>query len=209
MKINAIKFNGIKREAAGQESELKALILLSALFACGMILGAGIFNADAETARIIKNILTELFSLNKTSIGLSSVVNSIVLNISIFAIMMFMAFNCTGIPVIIISIFLRGVGYGIISGYLLSEFLLAGIGYYLIIILPSGIMLCAAFIITGIYSYFSSFNLIRILSGKKSAEKQYITDFFIKIIPCIIMTIFASLLNVFSCTAFSGLFEII
>ena len=204
MKINAIKFSNIKREAAGQESELKALILFSALFACGMIIGAGIFNTDNEITDIIKNILTDLFLNDKTSI-----ISTIALNISFLAILIFMAFNCTGIPVIIISVFIKGIGFGVISGYLLSEFLLAGIGYYLMIILPAGILLCAAFIIAGIYSYFAAFDLIKILSGRKSADKQYISDYFIKIIPCIIMTIIASFLSVFSCTAFSGLFEII
>lgn len=209
MKINAIRFNNKKSVMTGQESELKALILFSALFACGMIIGAGIFNADIGTTNFIKNILNDMFLINESGAAANVLLNSLIINIGLLIFLVFMGLNCTGIPVIIVSIFMKGVGFGIIAGYLFCEFSLSGIGYYLMIIMPAGILLCTSFIISGIYSYFMAFDLIRILYGRKSAEKKLIVDYCIKMMPCVIVTIIASLLGVFLRTAFSGLFDLI
>ena len=83
MKINAIRFNNKKSVMTGQESELKALILFSALFACGMIIGAGIFNADIGTTNFIKNILNDMFLINESGAAANVLLNSLIINIGL------------------------------------------------------------------------------------------------------------------------------
>lgn len=206
MKINAISFGNKKTSIAGQESIIKAFIIFSALFACGMILGAGIYRTDSTIISVSKNILDNFFLSDTDKSIFSSVISSTALNASILIILLISGFSCTGIPFIIFSVFFRGISYGIISGYLFNEYAMTGIGYYLIIILTPAVLLTSGFILFSIHSYYMSADLLGIISGKKQPDKKNITEYIIKTMPCVIMTITASTLGVILRTAFSGLF---
>ena len=177
MKIKAIKFTGFKQINIGQDREVKGAIIAVSVFASGMIIGSGFWNNHISTDFFLKifDYFIDVRSRNSFSELFAS---ELAFNCLFLFFILMTGFSSVGCFVMPVIPFLRGFGYGILSGYLFCEYMMTGIGYYLITVFPSAVIINSVFILTCINSCFSSSDILSVLMMKKQPEESHIKNYF-------------------------------
>lgn len=115
-----------------------------------------------------------------------------------------------GIPVIPFIVLFKGFGIGITAGYLVSLHSLAGVGFYLLIILPGTFLFCFALILLSAHSIYFSSKMFRQLFGKAN-QSVFLSEPFKKYMSqamtALIMTFCAAVLDTVLWSMFSGVFN--
>ena len=147
MKAYQIKIsNGVKGFLKSAADNWKLLILAS-LFIAGMVFGAAA--AKTSNGELIHK-LTETF-INYTQLRITQGIfanfcNSLI-SVFVYLIIVYVSGLCAvGIPFISAVPFFRGLGLGMICGYLYKTYELTGIGYCLLTIYPGAVLSVAALI---------------------------------------------------------------
>lgn len=115
-----------------------------------------------------------------------------------------------GIPVIPFVILFKGFGVGITAGYLISLHSLAGVGFYLLIILPGTFLFCFALILMSVHSFYFSTKMFRQLVGKANeftVMSESLKKYMSQSMTVLIMTFFAAILDTVLWLMFSGAFK--
>lgn len=207
MKINTIKFNKKQIIPPEKDREVKGLIITVALFASGMIIGSGLYNyQNNNITDILNNVFFQNIHFQNYSV-FHSLINEIIVNIFFLALIFFSGISCAGIPVIILTVFIKGMSTGMLAGFLFSSYSINGICYYLITILPAYVFLNACFLISANNSYFLSWDITSIIMDKMQPDKSLIKGYIIKMCPMLLFSIIASLISIFLKKAFNGLFS--
>lgn len=176
MKVSAIKFSGFKKLNLGQDREVKGAIIAVSVFASGMIIGSGFWNNHVCTDFFLK--LFDYFIDVRSRYSFSELfAYELAFNCVFLMCILMTGFSSLGCFVMPVIPFLRGVGYGILSGYLFCEYMMTGIGYYLITVFPSAVIINSVFILTCINSCFSSSDILSVLMMKKQPEESHIRNY--------------------------------
>lgn len=143
-KYNYRVYNG---KVIKQMLENSRIYFLTAFFAVGIIIGAVVINRNSDIIEKLSNLIDSYTVLKSGQGIMANFCNSLSVGALFLATGIFFAFSLLGYPIIMCLPFLRGMGMGIVCGYLYSVYKLTGLGYSLLIIYPGAIVSTFAFIL--------------------------------------------------------------
>lgn len=185
------------------------LTLFTALFVFGLVIGSAILKSNDSTIATQLASIIESYILKRTSQGYLILFLNSLIPMLIYLYIAFAAGLCAvGIPIVIIEPIIKGLGVGIIAGYLYSTFELQGVGYCLLIIFPAAILSTATLIFACNESFLMSVDIIKILKDKQYSARENIFKLYLTRYSVLtIFVVFIALLDTFFIKAFSGLFN--
>lgn len=191
MTIKAFNLNKIRSLKNESDREVKGLIITVSLFAAAMIIGAGAIEYTSEYTELFNDYLMMRSNEKFHTIFF----NSFFVNLCILIIINFAGLSCAGIPVIVFIVITKGLGAGVFSGLLYSQFTLSGIGYYLITVLPVSVITNTALLLACNNSVFTSADILAVSFAKKQADINIIKNYLKKNLIIMLICIFASILD--------------
>ena len=113
----------------------RRMLLMMLLFAAGMIFGAA---SVKKSDGYLSGAFSDMFSVYISSKGTQSLgvnfINSLAVNAAFMLAVFVFGLCAVGLPLICVLPVIRGVGIGMLSGYLYSNFALRGLGYCALVI---------------------------------------------------------------------------
>lgn len=173
MNKSKYKYKIYNGKALKELIENSKVYIFSILFAIGIIMGALSMNSNSELLKSIKE-LTESFLDTRSQQGIienfydSFVINSLLLLLNIF-----FAFSLIGYPFIVWLPIIRGMGTGVIIGYIYSTYKITGLAYSVLTLCPGIAVSTVAFILSCNNSCDYSKNaFMKALRGRGQFEKD-------------------------------------
>lgn len=206
MKIKTIKFQKMNKIDIEKEREVKGMIIVLALFAASMIIGAGLFKNTSTDIIEITAIFNNFISMRSQQMAYQIFLNSFLINIVCIFAANFTGMSCIGFPFAVCIPVIKGVGNGFIAGYLFSKFAMSGIGYYLLTIIPGGILANVALLIACNDACFFSADILAVMLSKKQADDSLIKNYIKRNIIIVFISICASIIDCILVKAFAYLF---
>lgn len=201
--FNLKKINNIKSES---DREVKGLIITVALFAAAVIIGAGTLKQSSVYANEYSDFFCQ-YLMNRANEKIYTIFfNSISLNLLLLLLINFAGLCCIGIPVLILTVLLKGFGFGFFAGYLFSQFSINGIGYYLITVFPGAVISNTALLIVSNNSVFLSSDILSVSLAKKQADANLIKNYIKQNMIIIAAYIIASIIDCILIKAFGFMF---
>ncbi len=189
--------------------ENSKIFFLTAFFAIGILMGAFVINKNSN---IISNLsgLIDSYTVLKSGQGIiANFCNSLSVNAVFIAISLFLSFSLIGYPFIMCLTVLRGMGMGIVCGYLYSTYKLIGLSYSLLIIYPGAVVSTFAFILAcNDGSEYSRNAYAKAIQGKGQFEKDETRIFLIRQLIFLGVCAVSAIIDALVSTAFSRFFEI-
>ena len=186
----------------------KVLIMLI-LFTVGMVLGAVIIkNNNNAVISAFTDIFKTYITARKSQSIMANFLNSLSVN-SIFLLSAFVLGLCAvGIPLISVLPVIKGLGMGMLSGYMYSKFALSGLGYCVLIIYPGLIMSAFALLLSCSTAVSTSYEMLLSLSSNKTIKGEGSLKFYCtKFVLIAAITILSSVLDAVVLRLFSGMFS--
>lgn len=188
--------------------EHRRLIALTVIFSIGMIWGVKIVTNENSYAAVkfielFKNYLSErvgesLFILFTNSLFISLV----------FITVSFIGGLCAvGAPFILFAPFIRGLGMGMISGYLYGSFRLQGLGYSLLIIYPGALISILAMLMCCSESLLMSYEILQTARDKRLSDENSLKMYFARYGVLLSITAVSALIDAICLIAFSRFFS--
>ena len=115
-----------------------------------------------------------------------------------------------GIPIMLLAVLFKGFGTGITAGYLFIANSLAGVGFYLLVLLPGTFLFCIALVLFSTSAFEFSKELFFATVGKnlpKQPLRRGFANLSSRLLSALIMTFCASLLDTALWTLFAGSFN--
>lgn len=207
MKIKTIRLKKNSGIPQDKEREVKGMIIMLAIFAAGMIIGAGMLrNNTADFASNFTEIFDSYTKTRATQKIYTVFFNSLMIHLLFLIIAFVGGFSCIGLPIITILPFLKGIGTGMVAGYLFTNFAMSGIGYYLLTILPGAVIGNSTMLLACNCSNFASIDLLSVITGKHPADILLIQNYIKKYMILLVLSSFAALTDTILTKAFSYLF---
>ncbi len=208
MKIKTIRFRN-KIELSGQaEREVKAAIITLALFFAGMIVGAGMMK-NLNNTELLNNF-SDIFNIyiqNRIELKAYKIfLNSLMFNVLFLIFTFFTGLNCLGIPIVLSIPIIKGIGYGMLSGYLLTFYKMSGIGYYLLTIYPGAMIIVVILVLACSSASNMSIDILSVTLAKRQAESKNMISYIKKFLVYLGITIAACATDAVLTKAFSYLF---
>ena len=143
----------------------RRMLLMMLLFAAGMIFGAAsVKKADGYLSGAFSNMFSVYISSKGTqSLGVNFI-NSLAVNAAFMLAVFVFGLCAVGLPLICVLPVIRGVGIGMLSGYLYSNFALRGLGYCALVIYPGLIPAVFALLLACSAGINSSYEMLLSLS---------------------------------------------
>lgn len=209
MKIKTIRLKKNNDLVPEKEREVKGMIIMLALFGAGMIIGAGLLrNGSSEFTSDFLTMFDTYTEMRTTQKIYITFFNSLAVNIAFILISFVVGFSCIGLPVSGILPILKGLGSGVVSGYLFSHFAMSGIGYYFLTIFPGAIIGNSAMLLACNCSSFMSIDILSIITGKKQADELLIHDYIKKYLIIFALSAVSSIIDAILTKSFSYLFTL-
>lgn len=140
----------------------KSLIFIFILFLIGILAGALVVKNADETLTDLIGSLIDNFVLDRKAQKFWMIFWSSFFSVLPYVLLMFVFGVSPAGPVVVPSImFVRGLGSGLISGYLYRHFAMKGIAFSTLLILPSALIISLAFILASRESFSFSILLAR------------------------------------------------
>ena len=206
MTIKTIKFKSINNSDPEKDREVKGLIIAVSLFTAGMIIGAGLLKNSTFNNPDFITLFNNFIQIRAEQKVYQLFSNSLIVNILFILIVNFAASSCIGIPLAVVIPVIKGLGTGIVAGYLFSEFTINGIGYYLLTILPGSIICNTAILLACNDACFLSADILATVLAKKQSDANILKNYLKRNIVIIILTISSALVECFAVKAFSYMF---
>ena len=151
----------------------RRILIMMLLFAAGMIIGAvSLKRADSY----LSGAFSDMFSVYIRSKGSQSLgmnfINSLAVNAAFMLAVFVFGLCAVGLPLICILPIIRGVGIGMQSGYLYSNFALRGLGYCVLVIYPGLIPSIFALLLACSAGINSSYEMLLSLSSAKAQRGE-------------------------------------
>ncbi len=207
MKIKAIKFRKTEILKHINDREVKGAIILTSMFAAGMIFGAGVWRLNNQNTQIVANIFSEIIATRNESSFFTIFINGIIFNTVFIVLIILSGYSCYGSVFVFVVPMIRGVAYGIISGYLYSNFLMNGIGYYLLTIFPSAVLCNTIMIFASDNACFLSLDILSVIIGKKQADSSMLSKNIRTLVLYVVFLVLSSIAECITIKAFAYLFR--
>ncbi len=185
------------------------MVTLVSLFLSGMIIGAiTVKHTDNEINTRLVVMFSDYTILRNSQSVFQTFINSFTVCLIFLAIVFAAGLCAVGVPIIAIVPLFRGIGLGVISGYLYSTYSLSGAAYCMAIIFPSAVISTAALLFGCNEGFVMSYEIFNIISGKVPNQhgnifKKYSLRFFILIIIMFIAAIVDTIMTVAFANDFS------
>ncbi|MEG1886791.1 MAG: hypothetical protein RR177_01580 [Oscillospiraceae bacterium] len=191
-------------------SSNKCLIFLSFVYLFSIFFGSLIVsNANDTVSAFVERLFNEYIAKRKDVSFIILVFNSIVAILPYMVALFIFGSSIVGPIMSPIIIFARGLGQGLIMGFLYSEFALKGIAFGALLIIPPAIITALVFIICARESF--SFSLLFIKSiSSKAGSVNFSMDFKLYVFRylfLIVIFIISAILDAILSTAFLRFFE--
>lgn len=184
------------------------IFILVVFFVAGLLLGAISLNGNFETTEKTAEITESLLLLKREGNISEIFFSSLLSNLIYVLISIFLGFSLVGYPLIWWIPLLKGLGIGILTGYLYSYFSFKGIGYALIIIYPAMIISTFALILSCNDSIIYSKNaFMKSIKGRGEFEKDETKIYIIRNIIYLLIVIVSSVADTLFAKIFSNLFK--
>lgn len=156
------------------------IYVISALFSIGLIVGATCF--DNKTILDNLKIYLEDYMILRAGQGISDIFfNSVISNLFLMVLNIFLSFSLIGYPLIIWIPFLKGLGIGSVCGYMYMRYKFSGFGYCVLTIFPGVIVSTYALICACNFGCEYSKNAyLKAISGKGQYENDETKIFLIR-----------------------------
>ena len=188
----------------------KSLILLL-LFAFGILLGTYILKHNGELMdTIIANAFNDYIEAKKDKSIAANFIDSIKINLIFIIISFVLGFCAIGTPLISLIPVVKGIGIGVICGYLYLKYNFSGLGYCVLIIYPGLIVSMMSLLMACNFSLSFSYDMLLsvIENNKKELKGEYKLKLFcIRYLIITAISIFGSVVDSFAIKLFSGLFS--
>lgn len=205
-KYNYKVYNGKLIKKALENSRV---YFLEVLFSIGIIIGAAAINNDFEVTEKLSSIIDSLILLKNGQGFIHNFCNSLTICIFLMAVNLFLGFSLIGYPFIIWLPFMRGMGIGMVSGYLYSVYKLSGLGYSVLIIYPGAVVATFSFILACNASCEYSKNAYaKAIKGRGQFEKGETAVYIMKTLILTGIGAASALIDALTAAAFSRFFEI-
>lgn len=144
-----------------------------AAFAAGMIIGAvSLKRADSYLSGAFSDMFSVYIrSKSSQSLGMNFI-NSLAVNAAFMLAVFVFGLCAVGLPLICILPIIRGVGIGMLSGYLYSNFALRGLGYCVLVIYPGLTPAIFALLLACSAGINSSYEMLLSLSSAKAQRGE-------------------------------------
>lgn len=208
MKIKTIKFKRKNNFSSEQENEIKNMIIIISLFAAGMIIGAGIMR-KGSSSELITNFssIFDIFASNRNTTGTFQIfLNSLIVNLIFIFAVFFAGLSCIGIPLAVAVPIIKGIGLGMLSGYLFTSYAMNGIGYYLLTVFPAGVLSVTVLLLASCSAGIMSKDLLAIILEKRQPDSSSAVTYIKRYAMFFAGTVIASLVETISIKAFAYLF---
>lgn len=201
--FNLKKINSLKNES---DREVKGMIITFALFAAAMIIGAGTLKYSALSISEYTDIFSRYIIMRSSEKMHTIFLNSVSVNLFFLLLINFAGLSCVGIPLTVLIILIKGLGFGFYSGFLFSQFSMSGIGYYLITVLPGAVLSNTALLLACNNSAFLSADILAVTLSKKQSDENIIKNYLKKNAVIIAICIIASIIDCVLVKAFEFMF---
>ena len=209
MKIKTIRIKRSFDIPPERERDVKGMILTLALFAFGMIVGAGLLKSGSSD--FIRDF-TSVFDLYTEARNSQKIYTVFFHSIAVNTLFLVSAFgfglSCIGLPVTVLLPVVKGLGMGIVSGYLFSHFAMSGIGYYLLTIFPGAVLTNSALLLACNASSLMSIDILATVTSRKPADTGLVKNYLKKYLILLIVTLTGSLIDAVLTRSFSYLFSV-
>lgn len=210
MRKSKYKYKVYNGKAIKEMFENTRMIFLLILFAVGIIIGAKVINSENVILQEqIKNLLNS-FTMKRAGQGVINNFIESLFSVSIFnLISVFLAFSLIGYPLIMIIPLLRGMGIGVVCGYLYSVYKFTGLGYSLLMIYPGALFsIFALILICNDCSEYSKNAYSKAIIGRGQFEKDETKIFLTRQVVFLAISAFGALIDSVCARLFVGIFNL-
>ncbi len=137
-------YNGKSLKKAFENSGIYFLIIM---FIIGLLSGASAINSDIEITNNVSSLIAEYTKVRAEQGIVNNFCNSLTVNAIFICFNIFLGFSLIGYPFLICLPFFKGLGTGLVCGYLYYTYKLIGFGYSVLMIYPGAIVSTFAFIL--------------------------------------------------------------
>lgn len=206
MKIKR-RFNVVKINRMEFLSKYNIIIILTALFISGLMIGVYIFKDDnALVQNSIAQIFTRFYTQRSTQGLLATFSHSMLINMIFLASSFTFGMCCIGVPAICALPFIRGISFGVIAGHMYSSYGLDGVGHFMLTILPGAVLAVTLLLISCNESYKTAMDLLRMVTKGSTVSTGIIKRYLSVYLFIIGFTALASIIDMFLVRVFSSLF---
>ncbi len=187
----------------------RRILIMLALFAAGMIIGASTLkNADSYLSGAFSDMFsTYIKAKNTQSLGLNFI-NSLAVNAAFMLAVFVFGLCAVGLPLICALPIVKGVGVGMLSGYLYSNFALRGLGYCVLVLYPGLVPAVFALLLACSAGMKSSYEMLLSLSSTKASKGEgSIKIYCIRFLIICALIILAAIIDAAACRLFGKLFS--
>ncbi|MBE6820547.1 MAG: hypothetical protein E7516_05805 [Ruminococcaceae bacterium] len=205
-KLNYKVYNG---KALKKIFENSRIFFLTALFTIGIIFGAVLIKNPSDWFAEISEI-AENFIQNRAEKGIGeNFFDSLKICLSFNVLSTFFGFSLIGYPFIMWLPFLRGLGFGALSGYMYSAYKLTGLGYCILTVYPGAVVCVFSFLIACNDSCEYSKNAFaKAVKGRGQFEKGETKFFLTRQMIFAVICILSAAIDAAFTALFTGFFEI-
>ncbi|MCL2509029.1 MAG: stage II sporulation protein M [Oscillospiraceae bacterium] len=185
----------------------RRVLLLTLIFAAGMLIGAGVVRSNADS--LIVKLLTLFNNYREVKEAQSIIVNfcNSFINSFIYLLVVYCAGLCAvGTPLIYAVPMIRGLGLGIISGYLYNAYALKGVGYSALIIYPGVIFSVVALLTACNEGILMSKDVLTLLTNRGGETETGYKLYCVRFVIFSVVTAFGAVAETFFYMMFSRFF---
>lgn len=208
--MSKLKYGVYNGKTIKKVIENSRLYFLTGFFIVGMITGA--VSIRGESAGITDSLkqLVQTYTALRAEQGIgTNFCNSFAINGLFIATAVFFGFSLIGYPFLMLMPMVKGMGIGMVSGYLYSTYKFLGLGYSLLIIYPGALISVFAFIIAcGNSCEYSKNAFAKAVRGRGQFEKDETRLFAFRQLIMLGVCTVGSLVDALFSAMFSGFFEL-
>jgi len=193
-------------EALGHAWQQLALL---GLFALGLFLGAKTARSADQgwQARLLELLRTQRLGRAGQSI-FGSAMGAFGTDFLFMLAAFLLGLCAAGLPFLLLLPVLRGLGLGVVSGWLYRACGVAGMGYSLLVLYPAAIVSVLLMLSYCKESMVMSGDMLLMLTGKQPRAESSLRLYTARYLLLLLLSVFAAVLDALCFSAFSGIFEI-
>lgn len=188
--------------------ESKRVLIFTGIFAIGMLIGAGAVKANSAT--LVVKLLTIFNNYREVRMQQPMAINfcNSFINAFSYLVIIYCAGLCAvGTPVIYAVPLIRGLGLGLINGYLYNAYLIKGVGYSMLILFPGIVFYVIVMIMACNEGTLMSKEMLLMIMNKKLEGENSFKFYSVRFLLFCIITAIGALVETFFFSVFSGFFD--
>lgn len=178
------------------------LIMLTLIFICGLFVGAlTVKNTNAVFGESLKSLVENYYTARNGQSVLHSFLSAFGSECIFLLIAMLFGVCIIGEPILWLLPFVKGLGLGIISGYLYQAYTLQGLTYFSVYVLPAAVLASAALLLACKESILMTRDIAKILlKGESHSSAEMFKLYILRYTVLLVCLVFCAALS--AATAF-------